>query len=41
MMMETILWFMAAWLNDKTVKSASDGVSGEDKVLPKIDTAGL
>ena len=40
-MMETILWFMGTWVNDITVKSESDGGSGDDKVLPKIANAGV
>ena len=39
-MMET-LWLMGTWCNDITVKSSSDGGSGDDKVLQKIANAGF
>jgi hypothetical protein len=32
---------MGTRLNDKTVKSVSDGGSGDDKVLPKIANPGF
>lgn len=32
---------MRTWCNDRTVKSSSDGGSGDDKVLPKIVIAGF